>query len=158
MTATKTAVARKATPAKKAAPRKAAPVVIDGETDDATPTNGSAPAVFEDAPTYDPDWEHERIEYKGDDLAVRKPTMQALAAFQLSSGKYISGEKQNDMTGLFVDQHLAPDSYDRIMQRLMDPDDPSYTTKSVSEIMGMVVQLAIDAFRDENADGDDEDD
>jgi hypothetical protein len=156
MTATKSTPAKKASPARKTAARKTEPVVIDAETDDAPHTNGSSPAVVEDDPLYDPDWEHERVEYKGDDLAVRKPTMQALAAFQLSSGKYISSEKQNNMTGLFVDQHLGPDSYDRIMQRLMNPDDADYTTKSVSEIMGIVVQLAIDEFKAANGD-DDED-
>lgn len=96
----------------------------------------------------DPSWPYERLEYKGDNLAVRKPTFQALAAFQLSSGKFIDPERQTDMTSLFVDSHLGPDSYDRMMLRLIRPDEPEYTTKSIAEIMGAIVRLAVNSSED----------
>lgn len=92
----------------------------------------------------DPDWAHERLEYKGDNLAVRKPTMQALAAFQLSSGKFIDPERQTDITGLFIDSHLGPDSYDCMMKRLISPNEPDYTTASIGEIMGAIVRLTVE--------------
>lgn len=91
----------------------------------------------------DPDWKYERVEYKGDSLAVRKPQLQALAGFQLSAGKFISVEKQNNISGLFIDQHLAPETYDHVMQRMMDPDDEGYTMQTVAEIMGLLVDLAV---------------
>lgn len=92
----------------------------------------------------DPDWVYERLEYRGDNLAVRKPTMQALTAFQLSSGKFIDPERQTDITGLFVDKHVGPDSYDRMMSRMIDPDEPEYTTASIGEIMGSLVRLTVE--------------
>ena len=91
----------------------------------------------------DPGWPHQRIEYAGDSLAVRYAQMQALMAYQLSSGKYITMERQNDASGLFIDQHFGPDTYDRIMFRMTDPDDPDYTTKSFAEIMGLLVKASI---------------
>lgn len=100
---------------------------------------------------YDPDWKHERIEYQGDDLAVRKPKMCTLMAYQLNSSKYVSPEKQNNITGLLVDSHIGPESYDRIMQRFMDPDDPDYTTKSVAELMGLLVKMTMDEVNAESA-------
>lgn len=96
----------------------------------------------------DPDWPYERLEYKGDNLAVRKPTIQALAAFQLSSGKFIDPERQTDITSLFMDRHLGPDTYDRIMTRLISPDEPEYTKASIGEIMGAVVRMAVNESKE----------
>lgn len=100
----------------------------------------------------DPDWAYERLEYKGDNLAVRKPTVQALAAFQLSSGKFIDPERQTDITSLFMDSHLGPDTYDRIMQRMISPDEPEYTKASIGEIMGAIVRLTVSASKDDDKD------
>ena len=99
----------------------------------------------------DPGWPHERIEYAGDNLAVRYAEMKALMAYQLSSGKYITMERQNDASGLFIDQHFGPDTYDRIMFRMTDPDDPDYTTKSFAEIMGLLVKASIAKIKADNA-------
>lgn len=98
-------------------------------------------------PEYDPDWEHERIEFYGDDLAIRIPTQQALSAFQLSSSKYVSSEKQGNVSGMFVDRHLGPDTYDRVMERLMDPDDTEYTTSTVAELMGKLVSMSVEKIK-----------
>ena len=94
-------------------------------------------------------WAYERIEYKGDNLAVRKPLMQALAAFQLSSSKFISDDRKNDIVGLFVDQHMGRESYDHMMARLMDPDDPDYTTESIADVMGKLVELAVEDIKEQ---------
>lgn len=121
-------------------------------------TNGEVAKVDSDVeekgtpekkPSLDPDWEHDRFDYKGDNLAVRVPTMQALAAFQLSSSKYISSERQNDISGLFIDQHLGPDSYDRVMYRMMDGDDPDYDTKTIADLMGELVHRAVEVIKDQ---------
>lgn len=97
----------------------------------------------------DSGWPYERIDYKGDSLAVRKPQMQALAAFQLSSSKFISDERKNDIVGLFVDQHMGRESYDHVMGRLMNPDDPDYTTESIADVMGKLVELAVEDIKEE---------
>lgn len=98
----------------------------------------------EEREALDPDWPYDRIEYKGDRLAIRKAKMQALMAYQLSSGKYIPMEKQNDASGLFIVEHLGPDSYDRIMERMLDPDDVDYDMKSFAELMGLIVRASIE--------------
>lgn len=100
-----------------------------------------------DTPEYefDPGWEHERMEFAGDNLAVRAPTQQALVGFSLASSKYVSNEVKNDMTGLFIVEHLGPDSYGRIMQRLMDGDDPDYTAETIGELMRDIVMLTTSA-------------
>lgn len=102
----------------------------------------SAPVIEQES--LDPGWPHDRLELFGDRLAVRAPTYQALAGFSLSSSKYVPDEVKNDMTGLFISEHLAPESYGRIMQRLMDPDDPDYTTETIGTIMREIVDLTIE--------------
>lgn len=97
----------------------------------------------------DEGWPYERLEYKGDNLAIRPAKMQALMAYQLSSGKYITMERQNDASGLFIDKHIGPDSYDRIMERMSDPDDPDYTMTSFGEIMGELVRRSAAKIREE---------
>lgn len=93
----------------------------------------------------DPDWTHDRLDFFGDKLAVRAPTQQALAGFSLASSKYVPTEVKNDMTGLFLSEHLGTDSYGRIMQRLMDGDDPDYTVETVGKMMREIVMLAVNA-------------
>lgn len=82
------------------------------------------------------------LEYKGDKLGVRTPSQQALAAFSLSTSKYISSQVRNDMTGMFINRHLSPESYERVFSRLMDPDDDGYTVESIGELMRAIVELA----------------
>lgn len=84
-------------------------------------------------------WPHETIEFKGDTLEVRKPTQQALAAFSLSTSKYVSAETRNNMTGMFIQRHLSPESYERVFSRLMDPDDDVYSLETIGELMSAVV-------------------
>lgn len=108
-----------------------------------TPTENLPAASVPDVVEYelDPGWTHERIDFAGDSLAVRAPTQQALAGFSLASSKYVSNEVKNDMTGLFVVEHLGPESYGRMMQRLMDGDDPDYTPETIGELMRDIVML-----------------
>ncbi|MBV9919265.1 MAG: hypothetical protein JOY78_00200 [Pseudonocardia sp.] len=91
----------------------------------------------------DADWPYERLDFAGDRLAIRKPTMQALSGFSLASSKYVSMDVKNDITGLFISQHMGPESYGRMMMRLMDGDDPDYTTETVGEIMKAIVQASL---------------
>lgn len=109
--------------------------------------------VPETADTETPDvldegWEHVRIDFLGDTLAARMPTQQALAGYSLSASKYVPTEVKTDMTGLFITQHLGPESYRRVMSRLMDPDDPEYDIDTIGALMREIVQLRIDAVED----------
>ena len=114
---------------------------------EASPTENLPAAAAPEPVAYelDPGWEHQRIDFAGDSLAVRAPTQQALAGFSLASSKYVSNEVKNDMTGLFVVEHLGPESYGRMMQRLMDGDDPDYTPETIGELMRDIVMLTTSA-------------
>ena len=128
-------------------PAQPAPPAPQPEVVQAAPAETPAPAPEPEPakPELDPDWPHERMEYMGDDLAVRIPTPQALAGFSLASSKYVPIEVRNDMTGLFISEHLGPETYGRLMRRLMDPDDAEYTTSTIGTIMRAIVQLRVDA-------------
>lgn len=121
-------------------------------TDDAFDEKENLPAttdVDEDSPELDPDWDHDRITFANDDLAVRAPTSQALAGFSLASSKYVDASIRNDMTGLFIVEHLGPDSYGRVMRRLMDGDDPDYDADTIGVLMREIVMLTTRAVTDD---------
>lgn len=120
------------------------------KTEDTPTENLPAEVESENPDQLDPGWAHQRITFAGDDLAVRAPTTQALTGFSLSSSKYVDNQIKNDMTGLFIVEHIAPESYGRIMQRLMDGDDPDYTTDTVGLLMREIVMLTTQAVTDED--------
>jgi hypothetical protein len=101
----------------------------------------SAPKVVVDA-IDDAETAYQELEFKGDTLHARKPTQQALAAFTLATSKYVAMQVRNDMTGLFINRHLSPESYEQVFSRLMDPDDPDYTVETIGELMRGVVDLS----------------
>lgn len=88
-------------------------------------------------------WPYDWMEFKGDRLGVRLPTMQALAAFSLSTSKYVPAGQRNDLTGLFIARHLSPESYARVFSRLMDADDPDYDVDTVGDLFNAVVTAAV---------------
>lgn len=98
--------------------------------------------VEDDTPAEADETSFRDLEFKGDKLGVRVPSQQALAAFSLSTSKYISSGVRNDMTGLFINRHLSPESYEQVFSRLMDPDDDGYTVESIGELMRAIVELA----------------
>lgn len=96
-------------------------------------------------------WPHSTVEFKGDLLGIRLPTRQALAAFSLSSSKYVSLNVKNDLTGLFIARHLSPESYGRVFSRLMDPDEDDYDVETVGELFNVIVMAAVDADKADDA-------
>ena len=119
-------------------------------TDDTPTENLPAEVAETESEQLDAGWKHQRIMFAGDDLAVRAPTMQALTGFSLASSKYVANEVKNDMTGLFIVEHIAPESYGRVMQRLMDGDDPDYTTETVGTLMRDIVMLTTESVTTED--------
>lgn len=93
-------------------------------------------------------WTHETIEFEGDTLEVRKPTQQALAAFSLASSKYVPMQVKNDITGLFISRHLSEASYGHVFSRMMDPDDGTYTTETIGDLMRSIVELSIEGLQE----------
>jgi len=98
------------------------------------------PAEVIDAEIEDNDDGWVELEFHGDTLKVRPPTQQALAAFSLGTSKHVPAESRNNLTGLFVRNHLSPDSYEQVFSRLLDPDDSSYSIDSIGELMRLVVE------------------
>lgn len=98
----------------------------------------TAPAVA----GLDDGWGHDFVEFHGDRLAVRKPTQQALVGFSLASSKFVSDTTKGNITGLFIARHLAPESYERVFSRMLDPDDLEYTVDTIGELMKVIVELS----------------
>lgn len=101
------------------------------------PAVRAVPPVEDAEPS--PTSKYHTVTFKGDELEVRTPSKQALAAFSLATSKYVSSQTRNDMTGLFIQRHLSPESYERVFSRLMDPDDADYSLESIGELMTAVV-------------------
>lgn len=91
------------------------------------------------------EWKYDWLEFKGDKLGIRLPTRQALAAFSLASSKYVAISVKNDLTGLFIAQHLSPESYGRVFSRLMNPDENDYDVETVGELFNAIVTASIEA-------------
>ncbi|MBV9871741.1 MAG: hypothetical protein JO214_14065 [Frankiaceae bacterium] len=125
---------------------KADEIVTPEPVEEPEPT-GTAVALVEkfDVTTTGEVWPYEFLEFKGDKLGIRLPTRQALAAFSLSSSKYVSLGVKNDLTGLFIARHLSPESYGRVFSRLMDPDEDDYDVDTVGELFNAIVTAAVDA-------------
>ena len=106
------------------------------------PTKARPATTVEAEVDVEPTSDYATLEFKGDTLQVRVPSQQALAAFSLSTSKYISSQTRNDMTGMFINRHLSPESYEQVFSRLMDPDDNDYTIETIGELMRSIVELS----------------
>lgn len=106
------------------------------------PTDDAVEAAVEEvaAEPEGEEWGHETIEFLGDTLHVRKPTQQALAAFSLASSKYVAADVRTNMSALFLVRHLSGDSYNRVFERLMDPDDTEYTLETIGRLVGAITE------------------
>lgn len=138
--------------------RAAAPTVIDedGELEatriDATPSQTIAlpkPDAAFDVALVDEKWDYETAEFFGDTLHIRVPTTQAVSGLQLVGGKHTPDSVKANIFGLFIKNHLSPASYTRLFERLIDPNDPSYTPAAVGELMGTLVQRAAELIEAE---------
>lgn len=82
--------------------------------------------------TLDADWKHERLVFKGDNLAVRTPGQNALTAMQFAGSKSTPPEEQLDTTVAFFRRHLGPESYAHVTDRMMDPDQ-DYSIRDLAQ-------------------------
>ncbi|TCN51783.1 hypothetical protein EV641_109174 [Rhodococcus sp. SMB37] len=120
-----------------------APEVIDLDESGEVAPAASAVAVAEKEP-----WAHELLtDFYGEDWEVRKPTEQALAGFALAAGKYVPQKLQNDLVGLFIRNHMSEESHEHMYERLMDPDDASFTPATLGEMMREIALLGRDELK-----------
>lgn len=87
-----------------------------------------------------PTWPHDTVEFMDDVWEVKKPQPQALAAFALASGKYITPKMQNDMVGLFIKNHLSEKSHERLYERMMDPED-TFSQEDTGQLMQKIATI-----------------
>lgn len=80
------------------------------------------------------------IEVAGRPLRVKRPTPVALNVFTKAISKHSPKGVQDDMTVLFVRQHLDDDDYEGLMVRMMDPDD-DFTLSHFGEVMRGIATL-----------------
>lgn len=97
--------------------------------------------------THQTPWPYEWLEFRGDQLAVRTPKGAALNALQMAQSKHVSDQFRSDITSLFVIQHLSQETYERLMYRMVDPNDPDFTNETFSELIGLIANLGLERLK-----------
>lgn len=113
-------------------PASAAEVAVPSSTD-------VVDAAAEEKWTHQSDWQHDWLEFKGDKLAIRVPKGAALQA--LGAARHNSLEFQDRLVNLFVAKHLSPETYERVMYRMVDPDDDDFTTGAWGELISAIAEV-----------------
>ena len=83
---------------------------------------------------FDKDWKYDRHEFHGDLLAVRIPKQGALLAVSMAGAKYGSDDSGLSAMNQFCNLHLGPESHQRVMDRMMDPDDEAYGDSPMGDL------------------------
>lgn len=124
MTQEDIAAARRALDAERArlAGERAVTYAVDVLPDPA-PTTGDEPGEpgLSDEDSI-PVWPHQHMEYEGVMLEVRIPDESALMAVSMVSGGSLSGEVQMKIFTKFLQHHLSPVSFERVLSEMVDSD------------------------------------
>lgn len=97
----------------------------------------SEPAV----PTLDAGWPHDWLQFHGDKLGVRIPASDAYAPVQIAEMGHTQPGLAQRLSVRFLEMHIAPQSYERVMERIMDPDEPDFTGKALGELVNVLSAL-----------------
>lgn len=89
--------------------------------------------------THQSEWKHDWLEFKGDKLAIRVPKGAALTA--IGAARHNSLEFQDRLIHLFVAKHVSPETYERVMYRMVDPDDEEFTTGAWGELISAIAEV-----------------
>ena len=115
--------------------------------EDETPEEG----VSADGWKHPAGWEHEWIDFHGDRLGVRTPLKAALAGYELSQSGTNSQAFKAEATNRFITRHVSGDSYARMIDRLMNPDDPEYTEETIGDLIKLIAEPAVERINKEIA-------
>lgn len=90
------------------------------------PAAATSPAPEPEQPQWvHPDgWPYDWLDYRGDRLAVRIPNKSAIHA--ISNLSFSTPAFQQKLFHRFLDKHVSPESYSRVCDRMVDPDDTGY--------------------------------
>ncbi|WP_248957274.1 hypothetical protein [Rhodococcus ruber] len=77
---------------------------------------------------------------EGITLRARKPQPTALRALTAATSKSVGAAMRNDMVTLFVQDHLDPESWERLLVHMLDPAT-DFDVKSLGEVMKRIATL-----------------
>ncbi len=118
-----------------------APSVVDSEGSEFELDLDTGQPILDDAGKPIPKWPHQTIELDGQIIQVRKPRPEALQAVALATSKYTPAQMQNNLIGLFVQNHISPLSYGRLMVRMLNPEDNSFTVEDFGRLFQAIAAL-----------------
>ncbi|WP_182349320.1 hypothetical protein [Tomitella gaofuii] len=111
--------------------------------EDGTTATDTAPARPEDV------WAHDTIDLFGETWQVIAPTQQAMTALTLSSGKYVPQQLQNNFVSLFLRNHMSEQSFTRLFERFLDPQDDEFDPAALGTLMRALADLTISRMKDD---------
>lgn len=82
------------------------------------------------------------IEFEGDRLAFRVPRGSAVTGFTSSQSKYVPNREKGDNVQLFLRLHLSPESFDRVIFRMMHPAS-EYTIFTLAKLVEAILTPGI---------------
>lgn len=72
---------------------------------------------------------------------MRTPRPEALRALSAAVGPHTKSQQlQNDMVQLFVSNHMNPADFERVLYRMIDPED-TFTRDDLGELMRSITTL-----------------
>lgn len=93
-------------------------------------------------------WPYEWIEFEGDKLAFRIPRSSAVTGFSNSQSKYVPNREKGDTVQLFLRLHLSPESYDRVIFRMMHPES-DYSLYTLAKLVEAILTPGVKALEAE---------
>ncbi|WP_409428381.1 hypothetical protein [Mycobacterium sp. SMC-11] len=111
-----------------------------GQTLPAVRETSDASATTDATWTHPAGWQYDWLEFKGDKLAIRIPKGAALVALEFA--RYRSEEAQEQAFGRFIARHVSDETFDRVLDRMSNPDDEEYGTTSLGELAGLLGKIA----------------
>lgn len=104
------------------------------------PVDNPAPA----AEWVHPDgWDHEWLDFHGDRLAIRKPRESVVNALVMVNSARVSEQTRGGVISTIVQEHLSPESFERVLWRSISPDDPDYTLSTLSDLVEALINMAM---------------
>lgn len=84
-------------------------------------------------------WQYDWVTFKGDQLAIKIPSKGMINA--IAHAGTTSLEFQTRLVRDFETTHISEASRERVIARLMDPEDPEYTGDEWDELQSKVLEL-----------------
>lgn len=77
----------------------------------------------------------------GETIAVKRPNARALHVFTTAISRHAPKESQNNMVALFVRDHMSETDYERLLARMIDPDETSVSLADLGRVMREIATL-----------------